>query len=146
VRPQNGSLLLLIILWLASLDNVCFFLLGFPDTAKLLDSHVLPRNFTQMFGKSLLNTSPLSNTYVIKVPRPHFDPIEYRLVIWKFVNTFVIVILVQIRFLKTRYLGQHNEDKTMINPTIPLNTLFLGLLRAYGQSLDPVILDSKMNM
>jgi hypothetical protein len=43
-----------------------------------------------------------------------------------------VLILVQIRFLKTRYLGQHNEDATMINPTMPQNTQFLGLLRAYG--------------
>jgi hypothetical protein len=58
----------------------------------------------------------------------------------------VKVTLVQIRFLKSPYLGQHNEDGTMINPIIPLNTLFLGLLRAYKQSFDPVILDSKMDI
>jgi hypothetical protein len=55
------------------------------------------------------------------------------------------ITLVQIRFLKTSYLGQHNEDGTMINPIMPLNTLFLGPLRAYKQSFDPVILDSKMD-
>jgi hypothetical protein len=33
----------------------------------------------------------------------------------------------------------------MINPIMPLNTLFLGLLRAYEQSFDLFILDSKMN-
>jgi len=33
----------------------------------------------------------------------------------------------------------------MINPIMPLNTLFLGLLEAYKQSFGPVILDSKMN-
>ena len=42
-------------------------------------------------------------------------------------------------------LGQHNEDGILINPIMPLNTLSLGLLRAYKQSFDPVILDSKMN-
>ena len=55
------------------------------------------------------------------------------------------IILVQIRFSKTRYFGQHNEDRTMINPMMPLNTLSLGLLRAYNQSFDHVILDSKIN-
>ena len=48
-----------------------------------------------------------------------------------------ILTLVQISFLKTSYLGQHNEDRTVINPIMPLNTLFLGLLRPYGQSFDP---------
>jgi len=33
----------------------------------------------------------------------------------------------------------------MINLIIPLDTLFLGLLRAYKQSFDPSILDSKMD-
>jgi hypothetical protein len=51
----------------------------------------------------------------------------------------------QIGFLKTLYFGQHNEDGTLINPTMPLNTLSLGLLRAHKQSFGPVILDSKMN-
>ena len=55
------------------------------------------------------------------------------------------ITLVQIRFSKTLYFGQHNEDGTLINPIMPLNTLSLGLLRAYKQSFDPVILDSKMN-
>jgi hypothetical protein len=65
---------------------------------------------------------------------------------WKYSKIIVAqVILVQIRFLKARYLGQHNENITMINPAMPLNTLFLGILKAYGQSLNPVILDSKMN-
>jgi hypothetical protein len=53
--------------------------------------------------------------------------------------------LVQIGFLKTAYFGQHNEDGTLINPIMPLTTLSLGLLRAYKQSFDPVILDNKMN-
>jgi hypothetical protein len=57
----------------------------------------------------------------------------------------LIITLVQIGFLKTLYFGQHNEDGTLINPLMPLNTLSLGLLRAYKQSFDPVILDSKMN-
>jgi len=39
--------------------------------------------------------------------------------------------LVQIRFLKSAYLGQHNEDGTQINLIITVNTLSLGLLRAY---------------
>jgi hypothetical protein len=62
-------------------------------------------------------------------------------------NTSLIVIftLVQIRFLKTSYFGQHNEDGTMISPIMPSNTLFLGLLRAYRQFFNPVILDSKMD-
>jgi hypothetical protein len=55
------------------------------------------------------------------------------------------IILVQIRFLKTSYLGQQNEDGTMINPIMPFNALFLGLLGPYRQSVDSVILDSKMN-
>jgi hypothetical protein len=53
--------------------------------------------------------------------------------------------LVQNGFLKTLYFGQHNEDAALISPIMPLNTLSLGLLRAYKQSFDPVILDSKMN-
>ena len=53
--------------------------------------------------------------------------------------------LVQNRFLKTSCFGQHNEDRTMINPIMPLNTLFLRLLKAYEQSFDLVILDSKMD-
>jgi hypothetical protein len=55
------------------------------------------------------------------------------------------ITLVQVGFFKTPYFGQHNEDRTMINPIMPLNTLFSGLMRAYKQSFDPVILDSKMN-
>ena len=54
------------------------------------------------------------------------------------------ITLVQIRFLKAAYFGQHNEDGTMINPIMLLNTLFFGLLTAYKQSFAPVILDSKM--
>ena len=60
-------------------------------------------------------------------------------------NVLSFFRLVQIGFLKTLYFGQHNEDGTLINPIMPLNTLSLGLLRGYKQSLDPVILDSKMN-
>ena len=56
-----------------------------------------------------------------------------------------LTTLVQIGFLKTPYFGQHNEDGTQINPIMPLNTLSLGVLRAYKQLSDPVILDSKMN-
>jgi hypothetical protein len=33
----------------------------------------------------------------------------------------------------------------MINPVMPLNTLFPGFMGAYNQSFDPVILDSKIN-
>jgi hypothetical protein len=33
----------------------------------------------------------------------------------------------------------------MTNPTVPLDALFLGLLRPYRQSFAPVILDSRMN-
>jgi hypothetical protein len=55
------------------------------------------------------------------------------------------ITLVQIRFFKTPYFGQQNEDGTLINPIMQLNTLSLGLLRAFKQSFDPVILDSKMN-
>ena len=55
-----------------------------------------------------------------------------------------VIILVQIRFLKTLYFGQHNEDGTQINPIMLLNTLSSGLLRAYEQSFGLVILDSKM--
>ncbi len=58
---------------------------------------------------------------------------------------YKISFLSKLGFLKTRYFGQHNEDRTMINPIMPLNTLFLGLLRAYKQFFDPVNLDSKMN-
>jgi putative restriction endonuclease len=55
------------------------------------------------------------------------------------------ITLVQIGFLKTLYFGQQNEDGTLINPIMPLNTLSLGLLTAYKQPFYPVILDSKMN-
>ncbi len=55
------------------------------------------------------------------------------------------IILVQIRFLKTRYLGQHNEDGPLINPIIPLDDPGLAVLRAYGRSSDVAILDSKIN-
>ncbi len=44
--------------------------------------------------------------------------------------------LVQNRFLETPYLGQHNEDGPLINPIMPLNALFLGLLRPHKQSLN----------
>ena len=53
--------------------------------------------------------------------------------------------LVQIRFSKTLYFGQHNEGGTQINPIMLLNTLSLGVSRAYMEPFDPVILDSKMN-
>ncbi len=60
---------------------------------------------------------------------------------WKIQST----TLVQISFLKTLYFGQHNEAGAQINPIMFLNTLSLGVSRGYMQSLDPVILDSKMN-
>ena len=54
--------------------------------------------------------------------------------------------LVQIVFSKSPYSGQHNEDGTQINPIKPLKTLSLRVWRPYKESLDPVILDSKINM
>jgi len=62
-----------------------------------------------------------------------------------FTKVLLVITLVQNSFLKTPCFGQHNEDRTMINPIIPLNTLFLGPLRTYEQSFGLVILDSKMN-
>jgi hypothetical protein len=41
------------------------------------------------------------------------------------------ITLVQIGFLKTSYFGQHNEGGPLINPIMPLNTVSLGLLRAF---------------
>jgi hypothetical protein len=55
------------------------------------------------------------------------------------------VTLVQNGFWKNLCFGQHNEERTMINLILPLNTLSLGLLRAYKQSFGLVILDSKIN-
>ena len=43
-----------------------------------------------------------------------------------FNKILILVILVQIRFLKTRYLGQHNEGGALINPIIPLDDPVLG--------------------
>jgi hypothetical protein len=54
------------------------------------------------------------------------------------------ITLFQIGLQKTLYLGQHNEDGTLINPIMPLNTLSLGLFSAYEQFFDPVIWDSKL--
>jgi hypothetical protein len=48
-------------------------------------------------------------------------------------------------FLNIPYLEQHNEDRTLINPIMPLNTLSFGLLRAYEQSFAPVIVDVQVN-
>jgi hypothetical protein len=60
------------------------------------------------------------------------------------IEVLIAFTLVQNRFLKTSYLGQHNKDGTMINRIIPLKTLFLGPFGAYKQCFDPSILDSKM--
>jgi hypothetical protein len=47
--------------------------------------------------------------------------------------------------LKTLYFGQHNEGETLINPMMLLDTPSFEVLRAYVQSFNPVILDSKKN-